>query len=279
MRLAYIPHLLRELIGKQTLVRTAEPMLMTGEEQIKEYTDYGRGDTSQFAGYLFHAHKMSQVIKNCKTVVDLGCGPASQLMLVAQLNPHISFIGIDLSQEMLNAAAKTAESQGIKNLSFIKDDITKLSLIQDHSVDGVISSMALHHLPTDDDLKNCYSSISRILKETSSAIYLVDFGLLKSRKTVEYMVSLSPNMAKVLEEDYRNSLLAAFPLKTIKSLAHQFTPQAKVISTYGLDFFSVVKTQSFTLAPEQTRLLNEKLETLSNINLKLYQDLGLFLGI
>ena len=51
----------------------------------------------------------------------------------------------------------------LKNVSFRQGDITELSQFEDRSVDGVISTMVLHHLPTRDHLDACFREIARIL--------------------------------------------------------------------------------------------------------------------
>src|SRR5690606_28242381 len=112
-------------------------------------------------------------------VVDLGCGPATQLVQIAELNPEVSFHGVDLSETMLQRAADYAKERGVGNVRFSHGDITRLDQLGDRSVDGVMSTMVLHHLPTLDHLRKCFKEVARILKP-GGAVYLTDFGRLKS---------------------------------------------------------------------------------------------------
>ncbi len=58
-------------------------------------------------------------------------------------------------------------------------------MFADASVDAVVSTMSLHHLPTVERLCQTYREVARILKP-GGGIYMVDFGHLKSRRSIEY---------------------------------------------------------------------------------------------
>lgn len=58
-----------------------------------------------------------EVVNPGDTVVDLGCGPANQLGLVARLNPGVNIIGVDLSEEMLAMAERNLLQWGIANVT------------------------------------------------------------------------------------------------------------------------------------------------------------------
>jgi len=84
---------------------------------------------------------------------------------------------------MLNNARKQAEFLGLLNVNYLQDDFAMLSNIEEKSVDAVISSMALHHLPDREALARCFTKIGRILKP-SGAMYIMDFGRLRSKKAI-----------------------------------------------------------------------------------------------
>ena len=101
-RLSLVPTLFRELIVDPQFPREPEPdLVMEDDDQVQAYSDAGRIDGLMSASYLFNSARISATIAGCKRVLDLGCGPATQLAQVAQLNPDISFVGVDLSKEML----------------------------------------------------------------------------------------------------------------------------------------------------------------------------------
>ena len=253
-KLSILPTLTREFFCKRTLPREPEPdLVMDDAEQVEAYSLAGRIDGVMSAAYLYHSGKISQVIRNCKKVVDLGCGPATQLAQIAELNPNIDFLGIDLSSEMLESAEKHISDLGLCNVSFRQGDITDLSFIPDDDADGVISTMALHHLPTLDLLRGCFKEIKRINKE-NGALYLVDFGRLKSLKSVIYFAYINREyQPHLFSLDYERSLRAAFELEEFQSLASQiFSNKVKVYATFLMPILTAVKTEDYLL-DDQTK--------------------------
>src|SRR4051794_19848060 len=104
-KLSLLPALCREIFGPRTLPREPEPeLVMDREEQVAAYAAAARSDGAMAAAYLFQTARISMVLRGRQSVVDLGCGPATQLAQIATLNPDIQFTGIDLSQRMLDDA-------------------------------------------------------------------------------------------------------------------------------------------------------------------------------
>src|SRR5471032_367100 len=85
---ALVQTVLREFLSRQRAPRIPEPRLvMDDEDSVRAYTEAG-GETGVMAPvYLYHAANISEVIRPGDTVVDLACGPATQLGLVARINP------------------------------------------------------------------------------------------------------------------------------------------------------------------------------------------------
>jgi ubiquinone/menaquinone biosynthesis C-methylase UbiE len=195
------------------------------------------------AAYIFHTARISLVIQGCRHVVDLACGPATQLCHVAQLHPHISFTGIDLSEVMLANAERHVRELGLSNVQFAAGDITRLDRFAGASVDGVISTVALHHLPNFDSLRATFREIARILRP-GGALYLADFGRLKSEGSVRFFAYKDRDVQPELFcKDYENSLRAAFLYDEFERLAREELPaQARVHRTFLTPFFTLIKT-------------------------------------
>ena len=243
-RLALLPVLLRDRFGARTLPREPEPdLVMDDPQQVAAYDEAGSIDGLMASAYLFHSARITQVIEGCNEVVDLGCGPAIQLAQIAQLNPGTRFHGIDLSPTMLEKARANVERLGLSNVRFTRGDVTDLSLLADRSVDGVISTMALHHLPTLDHLRACFREIHRVLRERG-ALYLVDFGRLKQLKTVIFFAYQNAGrQPHLFTLDYERSLRAAFEVDDFRAAAAAELPgRAEVVSTFMVPMLTVVKT-------------------------------------
>lgn len=251
-RLSMLPTLLRETLGRRSLPREPEPaLIMDDPEQVTAYAEAGRIDGVMAASYLFHTARISQVIQGCRQVVDLGCGPATQLVQIAEFNPEVSFLGVDLSAEMLEKAAAYAKARGVRNVAFLESDITRLERLTDGFADAVISTMALHHLPTLEHLRGCFSEIDRILAP-DGAIYLVDFGRLKSLLSVIYFAYMNAaHQPHLFTLDYERSLRAAFLEEDFRRLAADSLPsQAKTRSTFMVPFLTIIKSPDRSLPQE-----------------------------
>lgn len=264
--LAFIPTLLRETLGSREIDdRIPEPdLVMDGEDEVAAYTLVGRVDGPMEAVYLFHAAHISSVIEGCETVVDLACGPATQMCEVAKFHPEISFRGVDLSPGMLKSARRHVNDLGLTNVDFSEGDITNLEMFEDHSVDGIISTVALHHLPTIDHLRATFREINRVL-HPGGALYLVDFGRLKFDKSIRFFAYKDEDtQPEVFCRDYENSLRAAFLLNDFKRLTAEELPHhVRVHRTFLTPFFTLIKSGDRT-TPEarKQRIKQQRAELL-----------------
>jgi SAM-dependent methyltransferase len=253
-----LPVILREIAGEREFPREPEPaIVMDDPEQVRAYAQAGRVDGLMAAAYLFHSARISQVIQGCREVVDLGCGPATQLCQVAELNPNIRFIGVDLSPTMLESARALVRENGLQNVALVEGDVTRLEGFRAGSVDGVISTLALHHLPSFGHLEACFREIARVL-EPNGAVYLADFGRLKSLKSVLFFAYMNAkHQPHIFSLDYERSLRAAFLPDELRSLASRLLPDGvRVHSTFLAPLLVVVQTAARVLPPERKQQLN-----------------------
>lgn len=248
-----MPVMAREIFGARKFPREPEPdLVMDDPEQVAAYSYAGRIDGVMSAAYLFHSAQISQVIQGCSKVLDLGCGPATQLGQVAGLNPDIVFTGVDLSPTMLDSARKHVAHLGLRNVEFQLGDITRLEGIADASVDAVMSTVVLHHLPTRQHLDDCFRQIARVLKP-GGALYLTDFGRLKSLKSVLFFAYMNAeHQPHLFSLDYERSLRAAFQWEDYQDAIRFLPGSANLFSTFQVPFLVIVKTASKPLASELT---------------------------
>jgi len=257
--LGLIVTFLRELMVSRTLPREPEPdLVMEGPDQVAAYANAGRIDGDMAASYLFQSARISMVINGCRNVLDLGCGPATQLAQIAQLNPDIEFLGVDLSSRMIADAQQYVAGLHLKNVHFIRNDIAELSGIADRSFDGVISTLALHHLPTLASLDSCFARVRQVLAP-GGALYLTDFCRLKSLKSVLYFAYLNRgNQPHIFSLDYERSLRAAFEKAEFESLTTKyFSDVATFVSTFKVPFLGIVKTPDRPLSHGQKQQVKD----------------------
>jgi arsenite methyltransferase len=236
----------REVLTNQSAQREREPdLVMDDPEKVVAYTRAGLEDGVMAPVYLFHCAQICEIIKPGDTVLDLGCGPATQLAMVARLNPETHFIGMDLSNEMLNKAHAYIEQQNLTNIDFQQGDITQLSTLADTSIDAVMSTVALHHLPDIEALERTFAEIKRILKP-GGGLYLVDFGHLKSEKSIhDFAYQYADRQAELFTLDYLYSLRAAFWPQDFYSLYQKYlATSGRFYKTFVMPYMMAVKSHS-----------------------------------
>jgi arsenite methyltransferase len=238
-----IQTVLREMFTGQRSARVTEPdLVMDDPQSVAAYVEAGREHAVMAPVYLYHGANICEVIRPGDTVVDLACGPANQLAMVARLNPATKFIGVDLSLPMLEQAQDLITRQGLTNITLRHGDITELSTFADSAVDAVVSTMALHHLPDVESLAKTYSEVARILKP-GGGIYMVDFGHLKSRRSIDYFANQhADRQSELFTLDYLNSLHAAFYPDDFRKAAQPLLQRAKLYSTIALPFMVALKS-------------------------------------
>jgi arsenite methyltransferase len=192
---------------------------------------------------LHHIKELSLMIRPGATILDLACGPGPLLLELAELYPECHFIGADLSPLMLEFLQTEARARGLSNVTVLLEDIRVLPSLATRKVDLVISTSALHHLPSEDDLKQVFSRLKSLLKE-DGGFYIFDFALLKSDSSRRLLVQELSKLAPPLTtHDYDMSLRAAFPLRKVLDLAHELMPRPYVgLASLFVDFFYFLQT-------------------------------------
>lgn len=244
--------------------RVPEPEAMEDPKQIADYVkayEWG-GPTS--ALQLHHLKEVTRLLRPGDTVVDLACGPGPLLLELAALYPQCRFIGVDLSQPMLDALMCQASERGLGNIGVLCEDARLTPQFADGSVDLVITTSALHHLPDLDSLNGVFLNTARLLG-LNGAYYMFDFALLRSERTRELLVREVGKTAPALTtHDYAMSLRAAFPLDVVIDAACKALPKPiEVRASLFVDFFY------FLQSPPRTEVLPETSAALRAIWAKL----------
>jgi ubiquinone/menaquinone biosynthesis C-methylase UbiE len=79
-----------------------------------------------------------------ETVLDLGSGAGADVLIAAgRVGPTGRAIGLDMTDEMLNLAARNAEEAGVENVTFLRGYIEAIPL-DEATVDVVISNCVLN---------------------------------------------------------------------------------------------------------------------------------------
>jgi ubiquinone/menaquinone biosynthesis C-methylase UbiE len=102
-------------------------------------------------------------------VLDVGTGPAVLLTELARLRPDLRLTGVDLSPDMIRAAARNVRGLGDR-VSVRVGSVTDLPFT-DRSFDLIVSSLSLHHW---DDPAAAVPELARVLRP-GGRVLIYDF--------------------------------------------------------------------------------------------------------
>ena len=78
-------------------------------------------------------------------VLEAGCGVGAQTRLLVKRSPDAVFTGIDISEKSLATATRLKQQGGGNNVTFRREDITRLSFA-DATFDQIFVCFVLEHL-------------------------------------------------------------------------------------------------------------------------------------
>lgn len=233
--------LLHERTSWRKQPRVPEPdLVMESETQTVAFSQAGDANGVLPFLYLYNALQITAILQPGDRVLDLACGPAHQLVQVARLNPGVHFVGLDASPAMLACAQSTLARACVSNVELVQGDMTRLVHLEDGSMDGVICTMSLHHLPDHAALRATLHEVRRVLRP-QGRIYLVDFGRLKLRSTQRFFANDLRQSAQ-FTEDYFNSLRAAFSVEELSAAVAPLGPDVQRHVTVLAPFLVVFKS-------------------------------------
>lgn len=274
--------LLREWTSRRAPVpRVLEPdLVMDDPEKVAAYTRAGRVDGVMAPVYLHHCLHVCEVVRPGDRVVDLACGPATQLAQVAALNPEVEFIGIDLSAPMLERARAHIDALCLDNVRFQQGTITDLAPFPSGSIDAAMSTMALHHLPDTSALSAVFRELDRILKP-DAGVYLVDFGRLRNQKSIDYFAhQYADRQPELFTLDYLYSLRAAFSVGEVRRAAEALGRRARLFYTFGFPMMLALKSAARRqLPPALLEVLRQHVEKLPRHHRVDFRDLTTFFAL
>ncbi|MFX1260084.1 MAG: GNAT family N-acetyltransferase [Promethearchaeota archaeon] len=92
-------------------------------------------------------------------IVDLGCGTGNLSKLIKTHFPNSKLTSIDISQNMIELAKEKLSEYN--NIEFLIDDFNSISFTTRYDV--ILSSLAIHHLSSDEDKIEFYTKIYNAL--------------------------------------------------------------------------------------------------------------------
>jgi len=99
-------------------------------------------------------------------IIDLGCGTGTVAKRLGDKFPNSTIVCLDIASKMIEIAKYKLSDR--KNTEFIVGDFSKIEFKEPFDV--VVSSLALHHIQTDEEKKEFYTKIYKVL--TNSGQFL-----------------------------------------------------------------------------------------------------------
>lgn len=271
-------HLILERISRHVLQRIPEPeLVMLDPLQNAAFMEAGGEDGFLAFSYFYHALQISPLVLHGDKVLDLACGPANQLVQIARLNPQSHFVGLDASINMLDRARTTLSRYDLSNVELVSGDMTRLVTIEDASMDCVICTMSLHHLPNLEALSSTMREVRRVLKQ-GGGLYFADFGRLKRASTQRYFSEDQRDCRSAqFTQDYINSLRAAFSVDELSNAVALLGSDVERHLTPLAPFMVVFKSAARRKLDTATRHLAQEIyRRMSTAQQKDFQALALW---
>jgi ubiquinone/menaquinone biosynthesis C-methylase UbiE len=129
--------------------RKPEPEVMSDEEEVSAYASAAGQRHLDTLDNTFVEQVLSLVPLEgspAGSLLDVGCGPGSIVLKIAQRCRHLSIVGLDYSQNMIETARRTAAEMGLDGRVFFQRGDAGRMPFADGSFDVVLSNSVLHHL-------------------------------------------------------------------------------------------------------------------------------------
>lgn len=110
-----------------------------------------------------------EYIKTSDKVIDVACGTGSLSLAIS--NKARSVMGIDLSEEMIGTARRSANKRHVCNAGFMVLDASDMKILRNNEFDIAVTSMALHQFDPEIAIK-ALSEMKRI----ASRIIIADYN-------------------------------------------------------------------------------------------------------
>ncbi len=94
--------------------------------------------------HLRFLEEIEQYLPNAGTILDLGCGFGLFSLYIAACKPNARVIGLDINARRLQIARDAAEKLGIRNASFVQQDLRAWR--PDQNIAGAYALDIFHHL-------------------------------------------------------------------------------------------------------------------------------------
>jgi len=197
--------------------RIVEPELMNDKAQAKAYANANANANADFEQsdqlVLDAFNNRFPYTEITGNILDLGCGPGNISFKFAGCFTNAKIIAVDGAAEMIQLAIEKRHSSNLQNqISFITGNIPTAS-IPSVNYEAIISNSLLHHLHQPEILWN---TIKEYASENTKILIMDLFRPQNKEQALDIVNKYARNEPDILQQDFYNSLLAAFTPDEIK---------------------------------------------------------------
>ena len=114
---------------------------------------------------------LETIKKNCKDVLEIGCGNGYTISLLKDKYPNYKFTGLDFSEDLL----KIANDRKLEGVEFLQGDARKLQF-QDESFDVIYTERCIINLLTWPEQQQALQEMKRILRKGGYILFMESFS-------------------------------------------------------------------------------------------------------
>lgn len=187
--------------------RIPEPELMDDQEQAAAYANADFEEPHENFVTLFAQAFAGQEFRGA--FLDLGCGPGDITRRVAKRFPNLHIDAVDGAAAMLEQGRRLTDEPRIQ---FIHGLLPHCELPRLH-YEGIFSNSLLHHLA---DPMVLWHSVKRYA-QAGAPVFVMDLMRPESEAIARgFVQQYAAGEPPVLQEDFYNSLLAAFEIQEVR---------------------------------------------------------------
>jgi ubiquinone/menaquinone biosynthesis C-methylase UbiE len=210
-------------MGSQRLERCPEPEQITaGADNVVQYDQVMT--TKLVLAYAAGLELVHRALPNtkCDSAVDLACGPGHYTLCLSRYLAVEKIVGIDLSAQMVEAANKNSEWQGLRDRAdFRVGDVTRLDDMPAGKFGLASFTDAAHHMPNLGVVTAILREMDRITRPDGLVMIMDLVRLRTAELTARYVETLGHDYVErglpSFLEDFRNSMYAAWTASEIFS--------------------------------------------------------------
>jgi SAM-dependent methyltransferase len=191
--------------------RIPEPELMNESEQARAYAEADFEESNTLFVDLFCERFPG--FRDGR-VLDMGCGPADITIRLAGVLPEANVDGVDGASEMLRfGRERLARDRALASRVTLIEGLIPGVELPVCQYDALVSNSLLHHLHRPEVLWQAICELS----SPGAAVLIMDLFRPESLEQAESLVeSYAPDAPAVLQQDFYNSLLAAFSQEEVR---------------------------------------------------------------